>query len=144
MIKRILPLLLIAAAARAQTVPPAIPIDVEIGYRWFDELAGNRGMYRTQIDEQSGLLLRALTYATPDLRIDASNLGSGPAGSVRLDYRNAERFRLRLSYRTADVFSAEPSVAQHTFDRNRDMLDIDLELLPEGNVVPFIGYSVNR
>jgi hypothetical protein len=141
MIKRIFPLLLIAATAGAQTT---VPVDVEIGYRWFQEFTGSRSMYRTQIDEQSGLLLRALTYATPDLRIDASNLGSGPAGSVRVDYRNANRFRLRVAYRTADVFSAEPSIAQHTFDRSRDMLDVDLELRPDSKIVPFIGYSINR
>src|ERR1051325_7063124 len=140
MIKRMLPLLLIAATAGAQTVP----IDVEIGYRWIQEFTGNRAMYRTQVDEEGGLLLRALTYATPDLRIDASNLGTGPAGAVRLDYRNANRLRLRVGYRTADVFSAEPSIAQHTFNRNRDMLDIDLELRPDARVVPFIGYSINR
>jgi hypothetical protein len=139
----LLPLLLIAAAAGAQTVPPAIPIDVEIGYRWL-ELKGDNGMYRTQVDEQSGLLLRALTYSTPDLRIDVSNLGTGPAGSARLEYRNANRFRFRLGYRTADVFSSVPSIAQHTMDRKRDMLDFDLEYLPEGKVTPFLSYSINR
>ena len=46
----LLPLLLTAATAGAQTVP----IDVEIGYRWL-ELKGDNGMYRTQVDEQSGL-----------------------------------------------------------------------------------------
>ncbi len=138
--KSLLALLFIAGTAGAQT---AVPIDVEFGYRWL-ELKGDNGMYRTQVDEQSGVLLRALTNTPPELRIDASNLGSGPAGSARLEYRNANRFRFRLGYRTADVFSAVPSVAQHTMDRKRDMLDLDLELFPEGKFTPFISYGMNR
>lgn len=138
--KSLFALLFIAATAAAQTT---VPVDVEIGYRWI-ELEGNRGMYRTQVDEQSGLLLRALNYSTPDLRIDVSNFGTGPAGSARLDYRNADRFRFRLTYRNADVFSAVPSIAQHTIDRKRDMLDLDLEFLPNGRFTPFVGYSMNR
>jgi hypothetical protein len=134
----LLPLLLVAAAASAQT----IPVDVEIGYRWLD-LKGNEGMYRTQINEKSGLLLRALTYSTPDLRIDASDLGVGPAGALRLDFHKTN-YRLRLGYRTADAFSAVPTIAQHTFDRRRDMLDVDLEFLPYGKITPFVGYSFNR
>ena len=134
-----LPLLLAAATAGAQTVP----IDVEIGYR-FLELKGDRAMYRTQIDERSGLVLRSLSYATPDLRVDVFNLGTEPAGALRLDFRHSNLFRLRLGYRTADVFSAVPSIAQHTIDRTRQMVDFDLEFLPEGKVTPFLGYSVNR
>jgi hypothetical protein len=137
----LLPLLLIAAAtASAQTT---VPIDVEIGYRWI-ELDGNNGMYRTQVDERSGLLLRALSYSTPELRIDISNLGTSPAGSARLEYRNNDRFRFRLTYRDADVFSAVPSIAQHTIDRKRDMVDLDFELFPNGKVTPFVSYSINR
>jgi hypothetical protein len=136
----LLPLLLVAASAAAQSIPP---VDVEIGYRW-RELTGDNGMYRTQVDEQSGLILRALSYATPDFRLDVSDVGSGPASSVRFDYRNADRFRVRVGYRSADVFSAVPSFAQHTIDRKRDMLDFDLEFLPYGKFTPFVGYSINR
>ena len=68
-------LLLMTTAATAQTIPPA---DIEIGYRWLD-LKGSEAMYRTQINERSGLLLRALSVSAPDFRIDASDLGVGPA-----------------------------------------------------------------
>ena len=42
-----LPILAIAFAAHAQTVP----FDLEIGYRWLD-LKGSNEMYRTQINER--------------------------------------------------------------------------------------------
>jgi hypothetical protein len=137
----LLPLLLIAATASAQTIP--IPMDVEIGYRWLD-LKGSEGMYRSQINERQGLLLRALTVSTPDFRIDASDLGVGPAGSLRVDVGKADLYRLRLAFRRADAFSAVPSFAQHTFDRKREMLDLDLEILPGRKITPFVGYSINR
>ena len=46
-----LPILAIAFAAHAQTVP----FDLEIGYRWLD-LKGSNEMYRTQINERGGLI----------------------------------------------------------------------------------------
>jgi hypothetical protein len=46
-------LFLAAAGAGAQT----IPLDVELGFRFLD-LSGNRDMYRSQIDERQGFLLR--------------------------------------------------------------------------------------
>lgn len=137
---RKLPIALLFAAATASA---QIPVDVEIGWRWI-ELEGNQAMYRTQIDEQSGLLIRALTYSTPDFRVDVSDLGVGPASAVRLEAGRGELFRLRASYRTADQFSAVPSFAQHTYDRQRDMVDVDLELLPGRKITPFLGYSTNR
>lgn len=142
--KMLLPLLLvllfIGAGATAQTIPP---MDIEIGYRWLD-LEGNEGMYRSQINERSGLLLRALSVSTPDFRIDASDLGVGPAGSLRVDVGKPDLYRFRLAFRKADAFSAVPTFAQHTFDRKREMLDLDLEILPGRKVTPFVGYSINR
>lgn len=170
-------LMLVAGAAVAQTAEtPAvaqssgttgtatsvrsIPIEIEIGYRWLD-LDGSSDMYRTQINEREGLLLRALTISSGDfggspildhLRLDVSELGTGPAGSVRLEAGRSEVYKLRLSYRQADAFSAYPGLAnpflengivpgQHTFDRERTMFDADVEFLPGRRIVPFIGYS---
>ena len=79
-----------AFAAHAQTVP----FDLEIGYRWLD-LKGSNGMYRTQVNERGGLLIRSFTLGTSDFeghttlvdrfRIDVSDLGVGPAQSLRLE-----------------------------------------------------------
>ncbi|MEA2235323.1 MAG: hypothetical protein QOC81_47 [Thermoanaerobaculia bacterium] len=154
-----LPILLIAFAAQAQPVP----FDLEIGYRWLD-LHGNSSMYRTQINERSGLLIHNFTLATSDFeghtlltdrfRIDVSDLGSGPAQSLRMEASRAGAYRLRFGYRSTDAFSALPAFAnplfdqgivpgQHIEDRRRRMFDIDLELLPDRPIAPFIGFTRN-
>lgn len=153
-------LLLPCGGAVAQTTP----YDVEIGYRWLDT-SGNRDMYKSQINEQSGFLLRAFTLTTTDLdgtatlvdhfRVDASDLGAGPSGSLRISAGKSDLYRLRINYRTADLYSALPAFAnpfigqgiipgQQTYDRERETVDFDLELLPGGRIVPLIGYSRNR
>lgn len=155
-----LPLLIVSAAGQAQTVP----YEVEIGFRTL-KVSGNEDMYRSQINERSGFLLRSFTLATSDfegktsvfdrLRIDASDLGAGPAGALRIEASKADVYRFTLGYRHANVFSALPAFAnpllsggvipgQHTWDRTRNMLDADLELLPGGAITPFIGYSFNN
>src|SRR5688500_19758029 len=97
-------LLLAAPVLHAQM----IPFDAEIGYRWLD-VSGNEGMYRTQINEESGFLIRRFTYATGDFdghstlvdrfRVDVSELGTGPAGALRIEAERAGTYRLRLAYR---------------------------------------------
>ena len=137
----LLALCLAATSLSAQTVP----IDVEIGYRWTD-ITGNEPVYRTQIDEPEGLLLRALTISSQDFRLDVSDLGVGPAGSLRLDTRRDGWYRFKVNYRKAEAFSALPNVAlgQHTFDRTRDVVDADLEIHRWSAITPFIGYTWNR
>lgn len=164
-LKAIIPLLLLvlAAGASAQTNPYTV-YELEIGYRWLD-VSGNEDMYRTQINEDDGFLLRAFTLTSSDvygdmkffdhLRIDVSEMGAGPAGAIRIDMGRTHLYRLQLRYRDADQYSALPAWAnpfltegiipgQHTIDRSREMLDIDLEFLPGRTFTPFIGYSSNR
>jgi hypothetical protein len=122
-----------------------IPIDVEAGYRWTD-VSGNEAMYRTQINEDEGLLIRALTLSSPDFRLDISDAGVGPASALRLEARRDGVYRLNLRYRKTDSFSALPAFAlgQHTFDRTRDIVDADLEFLRWSAIKPFVGYTWNR
>ncbi len=141
--KWLLMLLLFAAPVlSAQT----IPFDLEAGYRWFD-VSGNEGMYRTQINERSGFIIRRLSLATGDFegrtglvdrfRLDISDLGVGPAGSLRLEADRNGLYRMRLAYRGTEAFSELPAFAnplfaqgvvpgQHTYDRTRRMIDIDV------------------
>lgn len=149
-----------ALTVSAQTTP----IDLEIGFRWTD-ITGNEQMYRTQINEDDGLLIRALTLSSVDFgghasfidhfRLDVNDMGASPAGSLRLETGLTNNYRLNLRYRRADAFSALPAFAnpllgsgvvpgQHTFDRKRDMLDADVEILRWSAFKPFVGYSWNQ
>lgn len=148
-------LALLAVSASAQ-----MPVDVEIGYRWLS-LSGNSDMYRTQINERNGLLIRALTLAGTDtpytdhFRLDITDLGVGPAGALRLDFGKSSVYRFTLGYRQTNAFSALPEFAnpllaqgvipgQHTYDRDRRTIDADLELLKWSKITPFIGLSWNH
>ena len=113
-----LPLLMVGSlAVQGQTTTP---YDVEIGYRTL-KVDGNEDMYRTQINERSGLLLRSFTLSTADFegktslfdrfRVDASELGAGPAGSLRIAAEKAELYRFNLGYRHTNNFSALPGFA---------------------------------
>jgi hypothetical protein len=151
-------LLLAPAAASGQ----AIPLDLELGYRFVD-VEGNEDMYRSQINEREGLLLRSLTFSTGNvggsfldfLRVDAADLGIGPAGRFRLETGKSGMYRLRVEYRRMEFFSALPAFAnplldrgiipgQHTYDRDRHLLDAEVEILPNGVITPIVGYTLNR
>ena len=138
-------LVLAVCLAASNIFAQTMPLDVEIGYRWTD-VSGNEDMYRTQINEEEGLLIRALTLATTNLRLDVSDLGVGPAGALRLEARRDGVYRFNLRYRRTDAFSALPSFAlgQHTFDRTRDVVDADIEILRWSAIKPFVGYTWNR
>jgi hypothetical protein len=143
----------------AQTVP----VDIEVGYR-FVNVSGNEDMYRSQVNEREGFLLRSLYLSTTDfggstglldhLRLSASDFGVGPNGGLRLDLGKAEAYKLRLTYRRSSLFSALPAFAnplladgivpgEQTYDRVRNTLDLDLELLPGRIITPIIGYTRN-
>jgi hypothetical protein len=148
------PLLAFAVTAAAQTAP-----EIEIGYRWLN-LSGSSDVYRSQINERSGLLLHTFSLSTADnifgdyFRLDASDLGVGPAGSLRIESGKSGTYRFTLSYRHADAFSALPDFAnpllsagvfpsQQTFDRKRNMVDANVELLRWSKFTPFAGVSWN-
>ncbi|HJT17285.1 MAG TPA: hypothetical protein VJ853_07850 [Thermoanaerobaculia bacterium] len=138
---------LLAMPLAAQTPP----FDIEAGFRFLD-LKGDSGMYRTQINERSGFLIRSFTMAGNEgtfadfYRIDASDLGVGPAGSLRVDFGKTSLYRFTLAYRQSNAFSAIPTFAlgQHTYDRDRRMIDADLELDKWSKITPFIGLSWNK
>ena len=142
-IKKLFALLIFTAAAQAQTNP----FDVEAGYRWLD-LKGSAGMYRTQIDEREGFLIRSFTLTTSNpmlgdrIVVTASDFGTSPAGSIRVEADRRDLYRFTFAYRTADQYDIFPS--QHFLNRTRRTLDADLEFFPEQRFAPFIGYSANR
>lgn len=156
-----LALLLCAPLGWAQTA--ATDFELELGWRSLD-VNGNEDMYRTQINEEEGFLLRSFHLTSTDFsgatslidhfRIDVSELGAGPAGYLRLETGKSSSYKLLLTYREADMYSALPYHAnplleqgalvipgQHTLDRTRTTFDVDLELLRWNRITPFIGYT---
>ena len=148
-------LLLAALPAAAQTYP----LEIELGYR-FAKVDGNMNEYRSQINEREGILLRNITWSASDLgkgglvdhfRVDGSELGIGPAGSLRLEAGRTGIYNLRFFYRRAEAFSFLTDFAnplfpavipgQHTFSRVRNLYDAELEILPGGVVTPIVGYT---
>lgn len=134
------------------------PLELELGFRMVD-VDGNEDMYRTQIDEEEGFLLRYFTIRSTDerglfdyYRVVAHELGESPAGSLRFEAGRSGLFETTLMYRRADSYSALPAFAnplidegiipgQHTWDRTRQIVDFDVEILAFDRIVPFFGYT---
>ena len=122
------------------------PLELELGFRMVD-VDGNEDMYRTQIDEEEGFLLRYFTIRSTDerglfdyYRVVAHELGESPAGSLRFEAGRSGLFETTLMYRRADSYSALPAFAnplidegiipgQHTWDRTRQIVDFDVEII---------------
>ena len=155
----LLPTLLLGSAALAQDVP----IDLEVGYRWAD-VTGNDEMFRSQVNEREGFLIRSLSWGFGDIRgtnavdnfrIDAADLGIGPNGMLRIGAGRTGYWKLDATWRKSDLYSNLPTIAnpflekgtldsQHSYDRTRDMVDVDLELFPGKAVRPLVGFSWNK
>jgi len=166
---------LIAPSAWAQAAPGSIPpvatepappgpMDIEIGYRTLS-LKGSEDLYRTQINERSGIFIRTMTLLTSEpvdvswidrVRIDGTEIGPGsPASALRLEADKYSAWRLLFTWRRTNSFSALPNFAnplfeqgvfsgQHTYDRQRDMMNAQLDLLPRAKITPFIGFGFRR
>jgi hypothetical protein len=151
-------------AAASLVSAQSTSFDIELGYQNVD-VNGNEDMFKTQINQDSGFVLRNLkiNFIDPSgessfadrLRIDASGFGGNPAGRLRLDMGRDNTYRLRFFYQEFKTFSALPAFAnplldegvvpgQHTWDRTRNVLDIQLELPLWRTITPIVGYRWNR
>jgi hypothetical protein len=160
---RFLLLALLVLPFARQAPGQAVLVDVEAGYRFLD-VSGNEDLYRSQINERKGFLLHNLNVSATGgvgaglfdhVRLDATDIGAGPAGALRFEAGRAGAYRFQFAFRHAQLFSALPAFAnpllsngivpgQHTQDRTRDTFDATLEFLPGGMFSPFVGYSRNH
>jgi hypothetical protein len=132
---------------------------LELGYQWLD-VSGNQDMYRSQVNEDDGFVLRNFSLTTDKptgtgvfdrLRINAEGFGGSPQGRFSLEIGRARLYNLRVAYRRASHFSALPALAnpfigseivpgQHTLDRTSTNLSVEVELLPGRTITPLLGY----
>ena len=151
----------VAVAAGRFVSAQALPLDLEMGYRFVD-VSGNEQMYRSQINEREGFLLRSFLVTAPGptsffdtFRVDASDLGAGPAGSLNVRSGLSGKYDLQLSYRRTELYSALPGFAnpllgdgivpgEQTYSRTRNVLDVELRLFPGAVITPILGYTRNR
>jgi hypothetical protein len=160
----LVPLVLAAAAVlvgAASLRGQALPLDLEVGYRWVD-VSGNENEYRTQINDRPGVLLRSMNFTSQEpidgifdyLHVDANDVGAGPAGQLRFQAGQVGLYRLNFQWRQTDLFSALPAFAnpfldqgiipgQQTWNRTRNIYDASLELLPGKIISPVLGYTRN-
>lgn len=150
------------AAAAGPAVAGDFSYDIEAGYQWVD-VTGNEDMYRTQVDQEDGFVLGDLSILSIDpqggfydrLRLDASGFGGDPSGRLAFDLGLGKVYNLQLRYLQATHFSALPEHAnpfaedgiipgQHRFDRDQDMLHLQVELFPGRMLTPILGYRWNR
>ena len=148
-----------AAETKAEPIV-ALP-EFELGYRFVD-VTGNEDEYRSQINDRPGVLLRSLSWASAEpldgvldyFRVDASDIGAGPAGALRLSAGQINLFKLDFSYRNVDYFSALPAFAnpfiddgivpgQQTYNRTRQIYDVNVQILPGKKLTPILGYTQN-
>lgn len=151
-------------AASSIVAAQSTTFDIEVGYQSVD-VNGNEDMYRTQVNEDDGFVLRNFSLNFVDasgdagivdrLRIDASGFGGNPAGRFRLDMGLRDIYRLHLFYQELQAYSALPAYAnpllgdgifpgQHTWDRSRNLLDLRVEILPGRVITPIVGYRWNQ
>jgi hypothetical protein len=160
MTTRMLATLVLLAAAAGPAASQQLQFDLSAGYQWLD-VTGNADVFRSQAREKEGLSLDSLSLVATDqrssrlfdrLRLEAAGLGETADSRVHLELDRAKLFSLRLAYRRAEVFSALPQIAnpfaaagitpgQHTLDRQRDLFDLQLALLPGRWLVPIVGYT---
>ncbi len=160
--RAILLALLLAAVAGAPALAQTTQFDLGIGYQW-DDVSGNEDVYRTQVKGKEGFLLDTLSLTMTDpkgelfdrMTVDAAGIGASPDTRFRAQVGRARTYNLRFAYTRADLYSALPAYAnpfiasgiipgQHTYDRRRDVIDLDLELLPGAVVSPLVGYTNQR
>ena len=156
--------LLLALGLAPRAGAQSTTVELEAGYQWVD-VSGNEDMYRTQVNQDDGFVLGDFSLHfvdhtggasfVDDLRIDASGFGGNPTGRFRLQMGLGTSYRFRLFYNRFETYSALPAFAnpftndgiipgQHTWQRDREVLDFELELLPGRTLTPLVGYRWNR
>jgi hypothetical protein len=134
-------------------------LDLDLGFQTRD-LSGNKDVYRSHLNEDEGFLLKTLAYrdsggaAFDHLELEISGFGASPRGRLDMKMSKGDLFRLDVDYLYAEHFSAVPGLAnpfladgiipgQHTRDRERQVLDVEMSFLESNIVSPMVGFRWN-
>ncbi|MCS7182635.1 MAG: hypothetical protein NZ869_05945 [Thermoanaerobaculum sp.] len=133
---------------------------LSLGYQWVT-LKGSEETFRTQVDEDDGLVLDQLRLTLKEgglydtLHLSASGFGGSPTGTLRLTAGLRQAYLLNLTYhRGRRVFQlldyANPLLAagvtpgQHNASGVMDRFDLALELFPGKLIRPIFTYQYLR
>jgi len=136
--------------------------DVEIGYRWVSDTAGNKDMYRSMINLGQGpkLLHSSVSlrsnYGTgilfDNLNLSLDSWGGDPYNTMRLDFGRTGVYEFRADYRHLNYYNFVPTWAnpllsqgyvfnQHGLDVSYRTTDLQLKFFPTHKVQPYVAYS---
>jgi hypothetical protein len=156
-----------AAPSAPEAVAPAAPerkftAEIETGYRFVQDVGGNRNVYRSIVNLGEGpkLFNARANYRNPgghwmdrlDLRADS--WGGEPYNTGRLEAGLAGAYAFRVDYKNIAYFNSLPSYAnpllasgvllsERAFDLRRRDLDTQLDLRPGARISPYLAFSHN-
>jgi hypothetical protein len=134
---------------------------IDVGNRWLADVRGDFDTYRSVVDVGEGPRLLNADFAIRDPkgrvfdRIDVHGVGWGgdPYNTARVYARRNGWYNFTADYRNLAYFNRLPSFAnpgadggslflnQRAFDIQRRFSNFELDLMPGGRIVPFLGYS---
>jgi len=153
-----------AAAPASDTPSPDnwLQGSIELGYRWIPNIDGSLDTYRSVVDLGQGpkMLDADFTLLNPSkilfdrASVRATSWGGDPYNTLRVDIEKQDWYRLTADYRNIAYFNFLPSYAdptlatgslldQNAFDTRIRTLDIQLDLLPNKWITPYLGYGRN-
>jgi len=154
-----------AAAAPAAEAQPSgdnwFTGSIEIGYRWVPTPGGNSDAYRSVVDLTSGFRIFNADFTVLDPhhrlfdRVDVHSSSWGdPYTTLRVDMEKHDWYKLDAQYRNIAYFNFLPSFAnpqfaqgslldQNSFNTAIRTTDVQLDLLPNKWISPYLGFSRN-
>jgi hypothetical protein len=155
-----------APAAPAESSVPStenwLSGSVELGYRWLPSISGSLNTYRSVVNLGEGPKLFGADFTLLDPRhrlfdradVHTTSWGGEPSNSTRVDIRRAGLYRFSLDYRNIAYFNFLPSYAnpglsagslldQNSFDTRLRTTDVQLDLLPNRKISPYLAFSRN-
>src|SRR5581483_9543086 len=128
---------------------------VELGYR-FADVAGNRGVYRSDVNYGNGIRLLGSSFTMnskdghgrffDEIVLNTIGLGNDPYESARLRVQKNRLYDYNMLWRLNDYYNPALNVAfgEHLMNTRRLLQDHDLVLLPQSKLQFHFGYANNN